>query len=231
MVRRTYAIIVAAGNGHRFGSPLPKQFCMLGDMPVLGHTIGNLRSALPAGSKIVLVLHPDYFGTWRETAERHGCPREDVLAGGGASRAESVANALDVIHPEADSIVLIHDGVRPFVSGDIIEGLYAALEKGAACAIPTVGLTDSIRETAASGISHATDRSRFRAVQTPQAFQSDALVKAYRHASESGFERFTDDASVLEDYMPEADIRLTSGSPYNIKITNPLDLKIAEALL
>lgn len=230
-MKRTYAIIVAAGNGHRFGSPLPKQFCMLGGMPVLGHTIGNLRSVLPAGSKIVLVLHPDYFGTWRETAERHGCPREDLLAGGGACRAESVANALEVIHPDADSIVLIHDGVRPFVSGDIIEELYGALERGASCAIPAVGLTDSIRETDGAGGSHTADRSRFRAVQTPQAFPAKVLTEAYRHAANAGYERFTDDASVLENYMPGADIRLTSGSPYNIKITNPLDLKIAEALL
>ncbi|MDE6311745.1 MAG: 2-C-methyl-D-erythritol 4-phosphate cytidylyltransferase [Muribaculaceae bacterium] len=232
MVSGTLAIIVAAGSGRRFGSPLPKQFCMLGTMPVLGHTIGRLRSLLPGDARIALVLHPDYFEVWKELAQEYGTAREDILVAGGATRAESVSNALNACHPGLDELVLVHDGVRPFVTAEILEGLYSAIADGADCAIPAVGLTDSIRRLDADGTSESVDRSMFRAVQTPQAFPGGTLVEAYRKArTDFGLEGFTDDASVVARCIPGARTMLTAGSPYNIKITNPFDLKIAEALL
>lgn len=234
MVRKTYAIIVAAGSGHRFGSPLPKQFCDLAEKPVLVHTIERMRRSLPDGSEIALVLHPDYFKLWKELSANRPEAREDYLVAGGACRAESVANALNAL-PESreGDVVMVHDGVRPFVNENITSGLYEAIDAGAVCAIPTVAMTDSIREQQADGNrSRCVDRSRFRAVQTPQAFPLEVLRKAYLWAADGkGLEPFTDDASVIEAYIPDADIRLTEGSPYNMKITNPLDIKIAEALM
>lgn len=232
MVKPTYAIIVAAGSGRRFGSPLPKQFCMLGGKPVLAHTIDKLKAALPDETKIVLVLNPDYYVLWEEIAGTFRCTREDILVPGGECRAESVANALDACDLNGNPVVMVHDGVRPFVSKEITDRLYEALEEGAACAIPSIALTDSIREKEADGSSNAVDRSRFRAVQTPQAFPADILTEAYNAArAKYGYAEFTDDASVVERTIPGAKVRLTEGSPYNIKITNPLDLKIAESLL
>ena len=205
---------------------------MLGSRPVLGHTISRMRALLHEGSRIALVLHPDYFDVWKELAQKYGTAREDFLVAGGATRAESVSNALKVCCPADDETVLVHDGVRPFVTREILDGLYSAIDNGAHCAIPTVSLTDSIRRLEADGNSESVDRSMFRAVQTPQAFPGMKLVEAYRRAeAEFGLEGFTDDASVVARCIPGARTVLTSGSPYNIKITNPFDLKIAEALL
>ncbi|MDE6276541.1 MAG: 2-C-methyl-D-erythritol 4-phosphate cytidylyltransferase [Muribaculaceae bacterium] len=231
MVSDILAIIVAAGSGRRFGTPLPKQFCMLGDRPVLAHTIGNLRACLPGNARIALVLHPDYFSVWDQLAGETSSPREDCLVGGGATRAESVANAISACAPEAGTTILVHDGVRPFVTEGLIRNLLAALDEGAECAIPATPLTDSIRQIEDAG-SRSVDRSSFRAVQTPQAFPATILEDAYRIARRKyGFEAFTDDASVVERCIPGAKVVLAEGSPYNMKITNPLDLKIAEALL
>ncbi len=232
MVRGTLAIIVAAGSGRRFGTPLPKQFCMLGPMPVLGHTLGRMRALLPSDARIALVLHPDYFETWEALARQYDTAREDILVAGGATRAESVANALRACEPADSTLVLVHDGVRPFVTQELIDGLNTAIANGADCAIPAIALTDSIRRLEADGSSENVDRSQFRAVQTPQAFPGPKLMEAYRTAEATfGLENFTDDASVVARCIPGASIVLTPGSPYNIKITNPFDLKISEALL
>ena len=231
-MNKIHVIIVAAGSGRRFGSPLPKQFCMLAGKPVLAHTLDNLRMAFGPEAEFTLVLHRDYFGLWEKLAAESVCARENRLVAGGASRAESVANALQACSPDKGEPVMVHDGVRPFVTPGMVKDLVKALDNGADYALPAVPLSDSIRAQETDGTWHARERSRYRAVQTPQAFRGGILVEAYRLANEKyGYDMFTDDASVVEKTLPGLQLRLTEGSPYNMKITNPLDLRIAEVLL
>lgn len=224
---KIHVIVVAAGSGHRFGAPVPKQFCELSGKPVLLHTLAALRRELPRAT-ITLVLNPDWMEYWRELAA--GAPaREDRLVAGGATRAESVQNALRGVK-DAD-IVLVHDGVRPFVDKEIIEGLLTAMSSGADAAIPAILLTDSVWCVTPDS-KGPVDRSTLRAVQTPQAFPAALLAQAYEKAAQTGYQFFTDDSSVLA-CLKGADSRivLTPGNPDNIKITNPRDIAIAETIL
>jgi len=226
-----YIIIVAAGSGSRFGGSLPKQFVELAGKPVLAHTIGAFRAALPQARQ-VLVLSENMMALWEDLCRAHGIVSPQVTAGG-ASRWESVKNALTVVSavhhsewPGEDAVVLVHDGARPLVGADVIKAA-AEVALTSHGAIPAVAVTDSLRRVDGGGSSSAIDRSELRAVQTPQAFRLSILEEAYRLPYTS---RFTDDASVVEA-AGFTDIVLTPGSPRNIKITNPDDIAVAEALL
>ncbi|MBX2841408.1 MAG: 2-C-methyl-D-erythritol 4-phosphate cytidylyltransferase [Flammeovirgaceae bacterium] len=213
-----YAIIVAGGKGNRMHSQLPKQFIPLVGKPVLMHTIERFHFADPK-IKIVLVLPEHHIKFWKDLVKEHHFEIIHQIAVGGTSRFQSVKNGLETI--KEDGLVAIHDGVRPFISKDIINNAYqTAYEKGNA--IVTVSLKDSIREVHQNG-NDAKDRSKFKLVQTPQTFNLDIIKKAY-NTSEKSF--FTDDASVAE--ASGNNINLVDGSYYNIKITTPEDLQIAE---
>ena len=232
MVKKATIILVAAGSGLRFGAPLPKQFCLLNGVPVIVHCIRNLRATLHPDSWIIVVLNKDYFELWRNIASQYKFQREDFIVAGGDCRAESVANALEIIDSTFPEIIMVHDAVRPFVNSEIISRLFKALENKNSYALPVVPVTDSLREVDDKRLSFAVNRNRFRAVQTPQAFHLNTLKRAYSIAREDyRFSDFTDDASVVERCLPENECILTEGSPYNLKITNPLDLKIAEVIL
>lgn len=219
-------IIVAAGSGTRFGAPLPKQFCPLAGRPVLMHTIDALRSACPEAS-LILVISEDMQSLWNEQCAAHGFASPHTVYGG-STRWESVRNALSAVDSNA-SIIMVHDGARPFPTAAMLCELTAALSDAeVAGAVPAVPVTDSLRRMHADGItSEAVDRAPLRAVQTPQAFRADILRRAYELP---WLPQFTDDASVVEA-AALGRIAITDGSPTNIKITNPLDISIAEALL
>lgn len=227
--RRIYVIIVAAGSGIRFGASLPKQYMPLAGKPVLAYSVERFHSVFP-DAQIAIALHPDYEGMWREMAAEHNLPAT-VIVHGGASRAESTYNALRKLSPDDNDIVMIHDGARPLVSGSLIRRLYDAAVSGS-CAgyIPAVAETDTLRRTFESGLSQVVDRSDYRRVQTPQVFRAGILLTANEAAKEKGFENFTDDASVVESMYPDS-VEMAEGDPCNIKITNPLDIRIAEAIL
>lgn len=226
----TYVIIVAAGSGLRFGAPLPKQFCLLDGRPVVMTTIDALRHHLP-DAHITLVISPDMDATWRELCHTYNfC--SPVTVHGGASRWESIHNALQTIclsGSDDDSIVMVHDGVRPLVSGEMLERLNDALSSDSTVhgAIPAIAVTDSIRRIGSDGSSEALDRSSLRAVQTPQAFRARLLLKAYELPYS---ENFTDDASVMEA-AGYSHLALTEGDRDNIKITNPGDIEVASLIL
>lgn len=228
MTTATINIIVAAGKGTRFGSNLPKQFCLLRGRPVLMHTIEAMRRNSPE-SETIVVLHPEMEGFWHDLCRQYGFT-SPATCHGGATRWESVKNALSALNREGKltpaTIVAIHDGARPIVAQKIMDNARKAIVDGAAGAIPTVAVTDSLRETDHGG-SHSVDRSRFRAVQTPQMFRADLLWEAYTLPYRA---EFTDDASVFEA-AGYGSPSLTEGDSSNIKITNPIDLAIAEALL
>ena len=216
-----YNIIVAAGSGSRFGAALPKQYCLMNGRPVLMLTIENMRVALP-DSHIVLVLNKDFVDYWAELCEQYSFVSPRVVVSGD-SRWQSVKNAVDTIPREAE-VITVHDGARPIVDRMMVERLIAALDD-APGAIPVVSVTDSLRRVNEQG-SAPVDRSQYKAVQTPQAFHADKLVEAYSLPFNP---TFTDDASVMAALGN--DVALVEGDTYNIKITNPLDIEIAQLYL
>lgn len=216
-----YNIIVAAGSGSRFGAALPKQYCLMNGRPVLMHTIENMRVALP-DSHVVLVLNKDFVDYWAELCEQYSFESPRVVVGGD-SRWQSVKNAIDTIPDDAE-VITVHDGARPIVDRMMVERLIAALND-APGAIPVVSVTDSLRQLNEQG-SVPVDRALYKAVQTPQVFQAEKLIEAY---SLPFTPTFTDDASVMAAMGYE--VALVEGDTYNIKITNPLDIEIAQLYL
>lgn len=218
-------IIVAAGSGTRFGSHLPKQFHLLKGKPVLFYTIDSFRHTNPQ-SRILLVIDEGMVDLWLDLCKSYNFESPAIVFGG-MTRWESVKNALNAIPHKLCKYVLIHDGARPLVSTYIINNVLSALKKGAVGAIPFVPVIDSIRKLENDGNSVAVDRNKYVAIQTPQGFRFDELIKAYGMAYDS---KFTDDASVLSAFG-YTDVTLVNGEVNNIKITNPRDLQIAELLL
>lgn len=214
-------IIVAGGSGHRMGASLPKQFLMLGNMPILGRSINRIAEALPS-AEIVVVLPQQHIELWRNLAARFDIATHRI-AEGGAERFHSVRNGIAALSPEVQTIA-VHDGVRPLVSKRLIIKLILEAEKCAAV-IPVVAPTDSFRALDQEG-SHIIDRSQLRMVHTPQVFNATVLKKAYEQPFST---TFTDDASVVEAMGHS--ITLVEGESSNIKITTPSDIIIAEALL
>lgn len=222
-----YIIIVAAGNGSRFGSDIPKQFCLLDGKPVVMHSIERLLAAVPE-AKPVIVISPSEEDRWHKLCQEHGFLSPDV-AYGGATRWESVKNGLAAIPANArpNSIVLIHDGARPLVDTPTVRRVCAAAVNTDG-AIPAVAVSDSLRKLDGNGVgSEPVNRSDFMSVQTPQGFTLWRLREAYALPYQ---ESFTDDASVMAEAGFE-NIFLVEGSPDNIKITNPRDIAIAETIM
>ena len=220
-------IIVAAGTGSRFGTEMPKQFLPLCGTPVVAHAINAFREALGADSRILLVLSEPMIPLWRRLCADYVISSPEIVTGG-ATRWESVRNAIAALGEASPSAtVLIHDGARPLVTPEVIR-------RAASCAlntdgaIPAVPVTDSLRRLDDSEVmSEPVDRSLFRAVQTPQAFSLWRLREAYRLPYQDDF---TDDASVLAAAGFQ-NVVLVGGSPENIKITTPVDMLLAEAII
>lgn len=204
----TIVIIAAGGVGSRFGADRPKQFCTLADRTVLEHACARFE-----GARLVVVVDP----AWAEYV-----PAGAITALPGRTRWESVRNALDACRDIPADVIMVHDGARPLVSRRIIARVADACRRHQG-AIPVVAVTDSLRH--ADGT--AADRSDFRAVQTPQAFRADLLRAAYDLPERPDF---TDDASVMSA-AGFNDIAMVDGEPSNIKITHPMDLKIASLYL
>lgn len=221
---KKYAVIVAGGSGSRMGGGIPKQFRSLCSHPVLWWSMKAFKDEDPE-TQIILVLPEDFISLWNDffntlpPVEKF----EHKITAGGNSRSESVKNGLLLID-DLDSLVAVHDGARPLVKTEIIRrGWEKAKEFKAA--IPVVPVVDSLREVTDNG-NFACDRTRFRSVQTPQVFETSLLSEAYEKV---GNRVFSDDASVVEAFGNK--IVLFDGDPNNIKITNPFDMTMAEALL
>lgn len=216
-----YAVIVAGGMGARMGSATPKQFLMLHDKPVLFYTLKTFLEAYP-DLQIILVLPEEYTEMGREIIDAYFDYERIQITAGGETRFHSVQNGLKLVRE--DAIVFVHDGVRCLISTELIQRCYnAALEVGSA--IPVVPIRESIRLLNEED-SEAIDRNRVVTVQTPQTFHSRILLPAFDIDYK---ERFTDEATVVEAYGLR--ISLVMGEEQNIKITRPMDLLIAEALL
>ena len=218
---KKYAVIVAGGIGNRMQSPIPKQFLLLHNKPVLYYTIQRFLEAYN-DLLIILVLPHDNIGLGQEVIDAYFDTSRITICEGGRTRFHSVQNGLKFINEE--SIIFVHDGVRCLVSKDLIERCYEmAVTSGTA--IPVVGSRDSIRAVLGDD-NTPVNRDTIRLVQTPQTFHSKILLPAYTIDFK---DKFTDEATVVEAYGLK--VSLVEGDVNNIKITSPIDLKIAEALL
>ncbi len=214
-----YIIIVAGGKGLRMGGDVPKQFLSVAGRPILMRTIERFRSALEA-LRIILVLPKDQQPFWHELCEAHQFREPYLLADGGETRFHSVQNGLSLIPDDADGVVGVHDGVRPFPSVEVIRCCYETA-RTAKAVIPVVPVVETLRH-----VSEGTKpRGDYRLVQTPQTFDIQLLKAANRQPYTPDF---TDDASVVEAYGHS--ITMVEGNRENIKITTPFDLTIAETL-
>ena len=218
-----YVIIVAGGKGLRMGSDIPKQFLPIGGKPVLMRTLERFR-AYDTDLKIILVLPEAQQDYWRRLCEQYHFDVKYELANGGQTRFHSVQNGLALIPDDAEGVVGVHDGVRPFPSIDVIRNCYTTA-RTAKAVIPVIPVVETVRHLENES-SVTVPRDKYRLVQTPQTFDIQLLKAANRQPYNDGF---TDDASVVESYGH--DITLVEGNRENIKITTPYDMKIAEVLL
>lgn len=218
---KKYAVIVAGGSGLRMGTAVPKQFLPLRDKPVLWYTLTAFLDAFP-DLTIILVLPEQHLQTGHEILRTTHDPDRIWMATGGETRFHSVKNGLDHIHQH--SIVFVHDGVRCLLTPALIRRCYQmAIERGNA--IPAVTAVDSIRIATIGGNEYI-DRNKVKIIQTPQTFYSDIIKAAFEQEYE---ESFTDEASVVERLGVK--INLVEGETTNIKITQPVDILIAEKVL
>lgn len=218
-----YLVVVAGGKGLRMGGDLPKQFIPVGGLPVLMHTLKNFYTT-DSEIKIILVLPHDHQTYWVQLCEDYHFDIPHQIADGGETRFHSVSHGLAMVPEDAEGVVGVHDGVRPFVSADVIRNAYqTAWEKGSA--VPVVPVVETVRQLMPEGDSITIDRSSLRLVQTPQVFRIDLLREAFRQPYQSAF---TDDASVVEEMGMS--VNLINGNRENIKITTPSDLALAEYL-
>ena len=218
-----YIIIVAGGKGLRMGSDIPKQFLPIGGKPVLMRTLERFREYSPT-LQIILVLPKAQQEYWEKLCQKHNFTVAYQLADGGETRFHSVQHGLALIPDDAEGVVGVHDGVRPFPSIEVIRNCYeTAREKKAV--IPVIPVVETVRHLKGE-TSETVPRNDYRLVQTPQCFDIQLLKAANRQPYNDGF---TDDASVVEAYG--FDITLVEGNRENIKITTPYDLKIAEVLI
>ncbi len=219
-----YIIIVAGGKGARMGTDLPKQFLAVGGRPMLMHTIQRFYD-YDSKLNIILVLPHEQQEYWRQLCENNQFEIKHTVVDGGATRFESSKNGLAVIPDDADGVVGIHDGVRPFVSFETIERCYETARDEYAV-IPVMPVTDTLRYIDSQGGGKNVLRSDYRIVQTPQTFDINLVKKAFELPYQ---ESFTDDASVVEALG--CTVGMVDGNRENIKITTPFDLKIAETLI
>ena len=214
-------IIVAGGSGSRMQSALPKQFLMLGGLPVVARTINTFAEALPSAD-IVVVLPEAHIPLWRNLEARFDVAPHRCVAGG-AERFHSVKCGIEALGSDVEYIA-VHDGVRALVSKRLIIRTLLDAEKSGAT-IPVIEVADSFRRVDGAE-SHIVPRSELRAVQTPQIFSAELLRRAYEQPFDSSF---TDDASVVEAMGHP--ISLVDGERSNLKLTTPEDLEWAEYYL
>lgn len=217
-----YVIIVAGGKGLRMGSDIPKQFLPIAGKPVLMRTLERFR-AYSSALQIILVLPEAQQDYWQELCKQYDFKVDYQLANGGQTRFHSVQNGLALVPDDAEGVVGVHDGVRPFPSIDVIRNCYDTA-RTAKAVIPVIPVVETVRQLKSDG-SITVPRDHYRLVQTPQTFDIQLLKAANRQPYNDGF---TDDASVVESYGHA--ITLVEGNRENIKITTPYDIIVAEAL-
>ena len=217
---KKYIIIVAGGKGLRMGGDIPKQFLPVCGKPVLMRTLEAFH-VYDASIHLILVLPVSQQAYWKQLCEEYQFNLAHEIADGGETRFHSVKNGLALV--KEDGLVGVHDGVRPFVSQEVIARCYdEALSLKAV--IPVLGVVETVRHLTEGG-SETVPRDQYKLVQTPQVFDVALLRRAYE---QTYTDMFTDDASVVEALGEK--VYLVEGNRENIKLTTPFDLKLAELL-
>jgi len=222
---KKYCIIVAGGSGQRMKSAIPKQFLLLDGKPLLMHTVERFHS-FDSSIELIVVLPPEHHSLWDSLVEEYSFAVRHTVTAGGEERFHSVKSGLEAVRAnsqEDDSLVAIHDGVRPLVSHDTIWRCYADAEEYGS-AVPFIEPADSVRVLYGDD-SRPVARHEVRLIQTPQVFRGSLIMKAYDRDFDPAF---TDDATVAE--ASGVKIHLTHGNRENIKITTPEDLAVAHVL-
>lgn len=216
------AIIVAAGKGTRMGSEIPKQYISIGGKTILDTTLYKFEKSNEIDEIILIVNKEDLDYVRSEMADDY--KKITCVKAGGSTRTESVYEGIKAVSKDC-GIVLIHDGVRPFISYNLILNCVEGAYNYRAC-IPVVDVMDTVKEIAGDGFVNRTfDRSTIKAVQTPQAFEYELISDCYYNAITEDA-AFTDDSSIVEYYGYR--VKVIEGLTRNIKITTPQDLRIAE---
>jgi ribitol-5-phosphate 2-dehydrogenase (NADP+) / D-ribitol-5-phosphate cytidylyltransferase len=224
---RTIAVVLAGGVGSRVGLPVPKQLLKIAGKPIIEHTIGVLQQS-PEIDDVIVMMTPDYIGDVQRIVSSGGYTKVSAVVPGGRSRNESTELALAAI-PDVEGRVLFHDAVRPLISKRIIRECVNALHRYDAVDV-AIASADTIIEVDDDRIVRIPDRSRLRRGQTPQGFSLPTIRRAYELAGQDPDFQATDDCGVVLRYLPEVPIYVVEGTEQNIKVTNPVDLFIADKL-
>lgn len=226
-MNKTTAILLAAGKSERFGNDTPKPFFLLKGKVIYQYSLDILLDH-PQIDELILVFPEDLLSAEKKKLKKEKSAKTIHLIAGGGTRFESVQNALNILDDSVEN-VLIHDAARPFISTKLINNCLKQLEKNSAvsCAIKS---TDTLVLTENSLAKSYPERNKIMRLQTPQAFKTELLKKAYSLAEKEGKTNFTDDSSLIH-YCNLAPVFLIPGTEKNIKITYPSDMLLAEHIL
>jgi 2-C-methyl-D-erythritol 4-phosphate cytidylyltransferase len=202
-----------------------KQMLELGGVPLLVHTLRRFEQC-DVIDQVILVLQPSLTTEVLGLISRHNLKKIARVVAGGAERQDSVYRGLQVIKEETAAVIAVHDAVRPFIKPEEIR---AVIERAAAtgAALMAVAATDTIKQVKSARVQRTLDRRRIYYAQTPQAFRYSIIREAYDRAYREGF-LATDDSQLVERAGHR--VSVVEGSPLNIKITKPIDLKLAEVI-
>lgn len=227
--RPTTAALLAGGLGSRIGRDLPKQLLEVAGRPILEHTLATFERH-PDVDDILVLMAPGHLDQVRSIIRERGYRKVSALLEGAPTRSGTTMLALDAI-AAADGKVLLHDAVRPFVSPRIISDCVKALDTYAAVSVAIPSADTIFEVTPEDTVLSAPPRSALRRAQTPQAFRLPVIREAYARARRDPAFEATDDCTVVLRYLPEVAVRVVPGDERNIKVTQPVDLYLAEALL
>lgn len=225
MSGRTAALIPAAGRGERLGPGVPKALRDIGGIPMLVHAVKAIASC-PAVTIVIVAAPHDSVDEVAALLGQQDLPADVHVVAGGDTRVESVARALINLPDDVD-VVLVHDAARPLVPEEVVSSVVASVRSGHDAVVPVLPVVDTIKSVDGDDDVVATlDRSRLRAVQTPQGFRRDVLQRAHAIADDEGI---TDDAGMVEALG--VTVHVVPGHEEALKVTRPFDVVVAEAIL
>ncbi|WP_392673321.1 SDR family oxidoreductase [Streptomyces sp. LN785] len=235
--RRTVAVVLAGGTGQRIGLAIPKQLLKIAGKPILEHTLHIFENA-PDIDDVIVLMTPDHVPAAEKIVARAGLGKVSRVLAGGSTRSETTNIAIQAVADRLgdgeDCNLLFHDAVRPLLSQRVVKECVEALERYRAVdvAIPSADTVIVTRTHGDDGefITEVPDRGRLRRGQTPQGFRLSTIRDAYERAAADPLFRATDDCSVVVKYLPDVPVHVVMGDEYNMKVTQPVDVFIADKL-
>lgn len=229
MTARTVAVLLAGGIGVRVGLGIPKQLIKIAGKAIVEHTL-EVVNASPVIDEVIIVMNAGALEQLDSLMDRERFPKLSQIIPGGDTRNDSTQAALAVIDDDPNTKVLFHDAVRPFVNDRILEDCVEALDHYDAVDTAIPSADTIIQVDAAAHITGIPNRSRLRRGQTPQAFRAGTIRRAYEIASKDKSFHATDDCGVVFAYLPDTPIYVVDGTAENMKVTEPIDVHIADKL-